>query len=59
MAKRSPLKKGESAVDRVAKIEQQLKGWRTKLVRAGRAIDRLEKQRAYYTAKVVELGRTS
>lgn len=50
------LKKGESPLTRVDQIERSIKAWRTKLVRAANAIKKLEKERAYYVKKAVELG---
>lgn len=54
MAKR--LKKDESPLTRVTKIEGQIKTWRAKLQRASTALSRLEKERTYYIRKAVEKG---
>jgi hypothetical protein len=54
MAKR--LKKDESPLSRVTKIEGQIKAWRTKYLRASTALSKLEKERTYYVRKAVERG---
>lgn len=50
------LKKGESPLDRVKKIEGSIRQWRTKLQRASTALSKLEKERAYYVKRAVEQG---
>ena len=50
------LKKGESPLSRVEQIERSIKTWRTKLVRASNALKSLEKDRAHFVKKAVELG---
>lgn len=50
------LKKGETPLSRVAQIERSIKTWRTKLVRASNALKVLEKDRAHFVKKAVELG---
>lgn len=50
------LKKGESPLHRVEQIERSIKAWRTKLVRASNALKQLEKDRAHFVKKAVELG---
>lgn len=50
------LRKNESPLDRVKKIELKIKAWRTKLQRASTMLAKLEKERAYYVKRAIEKG---